>query len=158
MERLLLKWTDWRQSLFVSTANARWRHAKAKLTPCLLFFFFQICFKYDQDKINVQLSSGENFSFPARFPTDGISFLSLEGIQLKCLTLEWGIPQRRSRRLAHVSIFRICEIRPEWMKEKINSCILFCNPLPPICILADLQPYGVLCSVHLLEMNFIHNS
>ncbi|PIO30653.1 Galectin-1 [Aquarana catesbeiana] len=58
------------------------------------FFPFQegsetsICFKYDKDKINVQLSSGENFSFPARFPSDVISFLSLEGIQLKCLTLE----------------------------------------------------------------------
>ncbi|XP_072276343.1 galectin-1-like isoform X2 [Pyxicephalus adspersus] len=47
-----------------------------------------ICFKYDEDKITLQLSSGEQFSFPIRFPTEVISYLSLESLELKSLTVE----------------------------------------------------------------------
>ncbi|XP_063797524.1 galectin-1-like [Pseudophryne corroboree] len=47
-----------------------------------------ICFEYQPDKLVVKLSSGEQFSFPVRMPLDSISFLSLEGILMKSITVE----------------------------------------------------------------------
>ncbi|XP_071987750.1 galectin-1-like [Engystomops pustulosus] len=58
------------------------------------FFPFQqgaetsICFEYQADKIIVKLSSGEEISFPARMALTSVSFLSLEGIQFKSITIE----------------------------------------------------------------------
>ncbi|KAM9324928.1 galectin-1 [Gastrophryne carolinensis] len=45
-------------------------------------------FRLEGDQIIVQLSSGEQFSFPLREKLDEISFLSLDELQLKCLTVE----------------------------------------------------------------------
>ncbi|XP_075040059.1 galectin-1-like [Mixophyes fleayi] len=47
-----------------------------------------VCFEYQADKLTVKLSSGEQFSFPVRMTLDSISFLSLEGIQMKSITME----------------------------------------------------------------------
>ncbi|KAG8562896.1 hypothetical protein GDO81_015857, partial [Engystomops pustulosus] len=58
------------------------------------FFPFQqgaetsICFEYQADKIIVKLASGEEISFPARMALTSVSFLSLEGIQFKSITIE----------------------------------------------------------------------
>ncbi|KAM8930667.1 galectin-1 [Pelodytes ibericus] len=47
-----------------------------------------VCFEYQADALKVKLSNGEEFSFPLRMPVDIISFLSLDGIELRSLTLQ----------------------------------------------------------------------
>ncbi|XP_063283527.1 galectin-1 [Pelobates fuscus] len=47
-----------------------------------------VCFEYQEDKLIVKLSNGQEFSFPIRMPVDTIDFLSLEGIELKSITLQ----------------------------------------------------------------------
>ncbi|XP_073447417.1 galectin-1-like [Aquarana catesbeiana] len=57
------------------------------------FFPFQegsdttVCFQFEQDKIIIQLPTGNPFSFPVRFPIEVISYLSLVDLQLKSITL-----------------------------------------------------------------------
>ncbi|CAH2312480.1 galectin-1 [Pelobates cultripes] len=47
-----------------------------------------VCFEYQEDKLIVKLSNGQEFSFPIRMPVDTIDFLSLDGIELKSITLQ----------------------------------------------------------------------
>ncbi|PIO16263.1 hypothetical protein AB205_0145370 [Aquarana catesbeiana] len=47
-----------------------------------------VCFKYEQDKILVQLPAGKHFSFPIRFPIEEISYLSVVELQLKSIILK----------------------------------------------------------------------
>ncbi|KAM4722401.1 galectin-1-like [Rhinophrynus dorsalis] len=47
-----------------------------------------VCFEYLGDKFVVKLSNGQEFTFPVRMPLDTISFLSMEGIELKTITLQ----------------------------------------------------------------------
>ncbi|XP_053324948.1 galectin-1-like [Spea bombifrons] len=46
-----------------------------------------VCFEHQGDKLKIKLSNGEDFTFPIRMAADSISFLSLEGIELKSLAL-----------------------------------------------------------------------
>uniref|UniRef100_A0A8C5QRV1 Galectin n=1 Tax=Leptobrachium leishanense TaxID=445787 RepID=A0A8C5QRV1_9ANUR len=47
-----------------------------------------VCFEHQEDKLIIKLSNGQEISFPIRMPVDTISFLSLEGFELKSLTLQ----------------------------------------------------------------------
>ncbi|XP_077323565.1 galectin-1-like [Lithobates pipiens] len=47
-----------------------------------------VCFQFEQDKIGIQLPSGNPLSFPVRFPTEEISYLAMKGFQLKSITLK----------------------------------------------------------------------
>ncbi|MEE6519417.1 hypothetical protein FKM82_031232 [Ascaphus truei] len=46
-----------------------------------------ICFEYQADALNVKLPQGQIIAFPNRLPMDTVSFLSLEGIEFKSLSL-----------------------------------------------------------------------
>ncbi|CAI9607756.1 unnamed protein product [Staurois parvus] len=46
------------------------------------------CFKFEQDKITIQLPCRDPFSFQVRFPIEEISYLSLISLQLKSITLK----------------------------------------------------------------------
>ncbi|PIO22735.1 hypothetical protein AB205_0159090 [Aquarana catesbeiana] len=58
------------------------------------FFPFQegsddtVCFHFGQDKIIIELSTGNPLSFPVRFPIEVISYLSVVDLQLKSITLK----------------------------------------------------------------------
>ncbi|XP_068107647.1 galectin-1-like [Hyperolius riggenbachi] len=47
-----------------------------------------VFFRYLEDNIIVCLSSGEQFTFPLRFPSEEISYVSLVGLQLTSLSVE----------------------------------------------------------------------
>ncbi|KAG8436288.1 hypothetical protein GDO86_007409, partial [Hymenochirus boettgeri] len=47
-----------------------------------------ICFEYQADHLKIKLSDGQDFSFPIRMPLDTISFLAMDGIELKSLCLQ----------------------------------------------------------------------
>ncbi|XP_077323567.1 galectin-1-like [Lithobates pipiens] len=47
-----------------------------------------VCFQFEQDKITIQLPTGNPFSFPVRFPIEVISYLSLVDLQLKSITFK----------------------------------------------------------------------
>ncbi|XP_053545018.1 galectin-1 [Bombina bombina] len=47
-----------------------------------------ICFTHEADKLKVKLSDGSEFAFPARMQLDTISFICLEGLEMKSLSLE----------------------------------------------------------------------
>ncbi|XP_073447526.1 galectin-1-like [Aquarana catesbeiana] len=50
--------------------------------------FLQVCFQFEQDKIVIELPTGNPLSFPVRFPIEEISYLSLRNLQLKSITLK----------------------------------------------------------------------
>ncbi|XP_073447534.1 galectin-1-like [Aquarana catesbeiana] len=58
------------------------------------FFPFQegsdttVCFQFEQDKIIIELPTGNPLSFPVRFPIEEISYLSVVDLQLKSITLK----------------------------------------------------------------------
>ncbi|XP_073447419.1 galectin-1-like [Aquarana catesbeiana] len=58
------------------------------------FFPFQeasdttVCFHFEQDKIIINLPTGNPLSFPVRFPVEKISYLSLVDLELKFITLK----------------------------------------------------------------------
>ncbi|XP_073447422.1 galectin-1-like isoform X2 [Aquarana catesbeiana] len=58
------------------------------------FFPFQegtdttVCFHFEQDKIIINLPTGNPLSIPVRFPIEEISYLSLVDLQLKSITLK----------------------------------------------------------------------
>ncbi|XP_073447710.1 galectin-1-like isoform X2 [Aquarana catesbeiana] len=43
----------------------------------------KICFQYEQDKIIIQLPTGNPLSFPIRFPTMGTPYLAMKNLHLK---------------------------------------------------------------------------
>ncbi|XP_073447530.1 galectin-1-like [Aquarana catesbeiana] len=47
-----------------------------------------VCFQFEQDKIIIELPTGNPLSFPVRFPIEEISYLSLRNLQLKSITLK----------------------------------------------------------------------
>ncbi|XP_077323562.1 galectin-1-like [Lithobates pipiens] len=47
-----------------------------------------VCFQFEQDKIIVQLAAGKPFSFPVRFPIEEITFLNMEYLQPRSITLK----------------------------------------------------------------------
>ncbi|XP_068108986.1 galectin-1-like [Hyperolius riggenbachi] len=47
-----------------------------------------VCFSFQGDNIITRMSSGAQFTFPVRFPVDEISYVSLDGLQFKSLTVE----------------------------------------------------------------------
>ncbi|KAE8611617.1 hypothetical protein XENTR_v10012525 [Xenopus tropicalis] len=46
-----------------------------------------ICFEYQADHLKVKLSDGQEFTFPIRMPLDTITFLCMDGIELKSFSL-----------------------------------------------------------------------
>ncbi|XP_040216065.1 galectin-1-like [Rana temporaria] len=58
------------------------------------FFPFQegsdttVSFQFEKEKIIIQLPTGNPLSFPIRFPIEAISYLSVEDLQLKSITLK----------------------------------------------------------------------
>ncbi|XP_073468587.1 galectin-1-like [Aquarana catesbeiana] len=58
------------------------------------FFPFQeasdtrICFQFEQDKIIIQLPTGNPLSFPVRFPFEDISYLEIENLKPKLIRLK----------------------------------------------------------------------
>ncbi|XP_077323566.1 galectin-1-like [Lithobates pipiens] len=58
------------------------------------FFPFQegsdttVCFQFEQDKITIQLPTGNPLSFAVRFPIEEISYLSVVDLQLKSITFK----------------------------------------------------------------------
>ncbi|XP_073447540.1 galectin-1-like [Aquarana catesbeiana] len=58
------------------------------------FFPFQegsdttICFQFEEDKIIIQLPTGNPLSFPVRFPIEEISYMAMKDFQLKSIILK----------------------------------------------------------------------
>ncbi|XP_077307095.1 galectin-1-like [Lithobates pipiens] len=58
------------------------------------FFPFQmgshtkVCFTFEKDKILIQLPAGSPLSFPIRFPITEITYVSVEELEAKSITLE----------------------------------------------------------------------
>lgn len=68
--------------------NFRGTELKESFFPFQMGSEMKICFTFEKDKIFIQLPAGSPLSFPVRFPITDITYVSVEGLTTKYITLE----------------------------------------------------------------------